>query len=128
MKRWKWVLKIPGAAGCEEMKPDEDPKNDLPDAEAEIEKARQDGYDEGFGGRPAPYHAEKIRADERERIADMLEREMDAPDSKDHDAEGVGFINVAAAYKILERTMTPVAPNLAARLVLGTLNFLYATT
>ena len=41
--------------------------------------------------------------------------------SKNHDAEGTGFLVAAEAYKILAKTMTPAAPNLAARLVLKAL-------
>lgn len=79
MKRWQWVQKFPGGAGWEEMKPDDKPGTGfvfLPDAEAEIDKARKegeaDGYFEGAKNVAFAYSegpiAQKARAEERERI------------------------------------------------------------
>jgi hypothetical protein len=47
-----------------------------------------------------PQALERARADERERIADMIEREMNAPDSKDHAAEWNRVTRDALRYAI----------------------------
>ena len=84
----------------------------LSEAEAEIEKARQanvNSYDNGYkqGLRDGSVVItntkeanDAARADERERIADMLEREMNAPDSKDHAAEWNRVTRDALRYAI----------------------------
>src|SRR5271157_383836 len=46
------------------------------DAEAEIEKARQQGYDDGFGGRPAPYHVKQIEDAAVQRERDRIVTEL----------------------------------------------------
>ena len=77
------------------------------DAEAEIEKARREGRDEVLQSRLSEHWPnvqkrleESARADERARIADMLEREMNAPDSKDHAAEWNRVTRDALRYAI----------------------------
>ena len=67
-------------------------------AEAEIGKAiREEGAKFATWNRD---HEEAAYKFERERIADMLEREMNAPDSKDHDAEWNRVTRNALRYAI----------------------------
>ena len=53
--------------------------------------------DPGFRVYVPEEEIEKARVEARQRIADMLEREMNAPDSKDHDSEW----NRALRYAII---------------------------
>lgn len=71
-------------------------------AEAEIEKARREARLQGIqeAGSIRLDREQAARAEERERIADMLEREMNAPDSKDHDAEWNRVTRNALRYAI----------------------------